>query len=129
MKSRPHFARVFAISVLLGVHGPVTGAAEGLSVDPTRPPSSAPGMPAGEKSAQTRTLQSVLIAPGRSVAVIDGEIVRVGSRLDDAEIVRIDASGVVLRSDGRTETLKLLPDSKKVVSRASRHNTNEERVK
>jgi MSHA biogenesis protein MshK len=63
------------------------------------------------------------------VAVVDGEMVRVGSRLGDAEVVKIDESGVVLRSSGRTETLKLLPDAKRVGSRTSRHNTYEERVK
>jgi MSHA biogenesis protein MshK len=86
-------------------------------------------MPAGEKNTQGRTLQSVLIAPGRSVAVVDGELVRVGSRLGDAEVVKIDESGVVLRSSGRMETLKLLPDVKRSGSRTSRHNTIEERVK
>jgi MSHA biogenesis protein MshK len=63
------------------------------------------------------------------VAVVDGELVRVGSRLGDAEVVKIDESGVVLRSSGRTETLKLLPDVRRSGSRNSRHNTIEERVK
>lgn len=129
MKPLPHFARVFALSVLLGAHCAAQAAPAGLSVDPTRPPSPAAGVPGGEGSAQSRILQSVLIAPGRSVAVIDGEMVRVGSRLGDAEVVKIDESGVVLRSGGRTETLRLLPDAKRVGSRAARRDKNEERVK
>lgn len=129
MRRLPQFARVFAIAVLLGGHGAAHGAPAGMSVDPTRPPSPAAGVPGGEKSAQSRTLQSVLIAPGRSVAVVDGEMVRVGSRLGDAEVLKIDESGVVLRSSGRTETLRLLPDAKRFASRTSRRNTIEERVK
>ena len=129
MKPLPHFARVFAISVLLGAQAAAHGAPAGVSVDPTRPPSPAAGAPGGQKGAQGRILQSVLIAPGRSVAVVDGEMVRVGSRLGDAEVVKIDESGVVLRSSGRTETLKLLPDAKRVGNRTSRRNTIKERVK
>ena len=129
MKPPPLFARVFAVSALLGAQGAAHGAPADVLVDPTRPPSLAAGVPGGEKAAQSRTLQSVLIAPGRSVAVIDGQMVRVGSRLGNAEVVKIDEIGVVLRSSGRTETLKLLPDAKRVGSRTSRHNTNEERVK
>jgi MSHA biogenesis protein MshK len=129
MKPLPHFARAFAISALLGAQAAAHGATAGLSVDPTRPPSPVAGAPGGEKGDQSRTLQSVLIAPGRSVAVVDGRMVRVGSRLGDAEVVKIDESGVVLRSSGRTETLKLLPDAKRVRSRTSRRNTIEERVK
>jgi len=129
MKPLPHFARVFAISALLGALGAAHGAPAGLSVDPTRPPSPAAGVPGGEKGGQIRRVQSVLIAPGRSVAVVDGEMVRVGSRLGDAEVVKIDESGIVLRSSGRTETLKLLPDAKRAAPRASGQNTNRERVK
>ena len=129
MKPLPHVARVFAISALLGAHSAAHAAPAGVLVDPTRPPSFAAGVPGGEKSAQSRTLQSVLIAPGRSVAVVDGEMVRVGSWLGDAEVVKINETGVVLRVSGRTETLRLLPDAKRFGSRTSRHNTNEEKVK
>lgn len=129
MKSLPYFARVVAIPVLLGAHWSAHSAPADTLVDPTRPPSPTAGVPGGEKSAQGRTLQSVLIAPGRSVAVIDGEMVRVGGRLGDAEVVKIDESGVVLRSSGRMETLRLLPDAKRVGSPASRRNTIEERAK
>ena len=129
MKPLPCFARACAISVLLGAHAAAHGAPAGVSVDPTRPPSPAAGAPGGEKGAQSRILQSVLIAPGRSVAVVDGEMVRVGSRLGDAVVVKIDEYSVVLRGSGRTETLRLLPDAKRAGPRTSRHNTNEERVK
>jgi MSHA biogenesis protein MshK len=125
------FARPIAISVLLAVRCAAGYAADaapaGVFADPTRPPTvSAPG---AEKGAQNRTVQSVLIAPGRSVAVVDGELVRVGSRLGEAQVVKIDESGVVLRNGAKMETLRLLPDAARVGPRASRHNTNEERAK
>jgi len=129
MRPQPHPARVLAISALLGACGSVHAVPAGVLVDPTRPPSFAAGVPGGDKSSQSRTLQSVLIAPGRSVAVVDGEMVRVGSWLGDAQVVKIDESGVVLRISDRTETLRLLPDAKKFGSRASRRNTNEGKAK
>lgn len=129
MRPLPGLTRVFAISVFLGAHGTATGAPAGVFVDPTRPPSPATGVPSGDKGAQSRTLQSVLIAPGRSVAVVDGEMVRVGSRLGDARVVKIDESGVVLSGSGRTEILRLLPDLKKTGTRTSQHTANEERAK
>jgi hypothetical protein len=63
------------------------------------------------------------------VAVVDGEMVRVGSWLGDAEVVKINETGVVLRMSDRTETLRLLPDAKRFGARTSRHNTNDEKVK
>jgi len=129
MRPQPHPARVLAISALLGAYGSVHAAPAGVSVDPTRPPSFAAGVPGGDKGSQSRILQSVLIAPGRSVAVVDGEMVRVGSWLGDARVVKIDESGVVLRSSDRTETLRLLPDAKRFGSRASGRNAIEGKVK
>lgn len=129
----PHLARQIAISLLLAARCAAGHAADaapaGLFVDPTRPPSTASAVPGAQKGAQSRTVQSVLIAPGRSVAVVDGELVRVGSRLGEAQVVKIDESGVVLRIGARMETLRLFPDAARVGPRASRHNTNEERAK
>ena len=128
-----HLARLVAISVLLVAGSGASIASDtapaGVFADPTRPPSVLSAVPGAEKSTQNRTVQSVLIAPGRSVAVVDGEMVRVGSRLGEAQVVKIDESGVVLRSGARTETLRLLPDAARVGPRTSRHNTNEERAK
>lgn len=130
---KPNFARAIIISALCAVSSAPSGAPDavpaGVSIDPTRPPSAASSAPDAEKGAPNRALQSVLIAPGRSVAVIDGQLVRVGSRLGDARVVKIDESGVVLRNGSTTETLKLLPDAARTSSRASRRSTNEERAK
>jgi len=82
--------------------------------DPMRPPAMAAPSPAEEGASRAAgRLQSVLISPGRRVAVIDGRVVRLGERLGDATLVAISESQVVLqRPDGR-ETLKLTPVAEK----------------
>jgi hypothetical protein len=84
-----------------------------------------------DKPVRARVLQSVLIAPGRSVAVIDGETVKVGSRVGDAKVVRIDETGVTLAQSGKTEILTLFPDAKKSGPResGSGQRSNEARAK
>lgn len=82
--------------------------------DPTRPPvmmqahgeaaSSGPGEP---------VLQSVLISPGRKVAIISGETVQMGDRVGEARVVRIAEGQVVLARGGQTQTLKLFPGIEK----------------
>lgn len=82
--------------------------------DPTRPPASlgviSPGMPT---ATSTLVLQSVLISPGRKVAVISGETVQVGDRLGDARVTKITEGEVVLVRDGQAQTLKLFPGIEK----------------
>lgn len=75
--------------------------------DPMRPPSileSAVPMAAGGPR-----LESVLIAPDRRIAVINGQQVTVGGKVGAAEVVRITESEVVIRSAEGTATLKLVP--------------------
>ena len=70
--------------------------------DPTRPPffaargAAMPGVPRAERL----VLSSVLISPGRRVAVINGRRVRVGSRVDGATVVAIDRRYVRLERSG-----------------------------
>ena len=83
--------------------------------DPTRTPNmadSAPGNAAPGKPTSPR-LQSVLIAPGRRLAVINGEMVRQGGTYGDAKVVRVSATSVLLRSPDGEQTLKLLPGTEK----------------
>lgn len=79
--------------------------------DPMRPPAAAEASAlqgAGAAPAAAR-LQSVLISPGRRVAVIDGRVVRLGERVGDATLVAISESQVVLQRADARETLKLNP--------------------
>src|SRR5258708_33534499 len=77
--------------------------------DPTRPPAaSEAGVPPGSEAGPR--VESILIAPDRRVAVINGETVTLGGRVADAEVVRIDESEVVVRGAEGERTLRLLPD-------------------
>ena len=49
---------------------------------------------------------------GRRVAVIDGQVVRVGSKVGDAVVTEIRDTAVLLRRGKTLETFTLYPDSK-----------------
>lgn len=76
--------------------------------DPTRPPGVGGESAPAEAVAPTR-LQSVLISPHRSVAVIDGRAVSVGERVGGAKVVAISAAEVTLETGASRQTLRLLP--------------------
>lgn len=84
--------------------------------DPTRPPAAlwAPASAAPVVAARPQ-LQSVLISTrpgGRRLAVIDGQVVRVGSKVGDAVVMEIHDTSVLLRRGKSLETFKLYPSSK-----------------
>jgi MSHA biogenesis protein MshK len=82
--------------------------------DPTRPPASLHAGASTTSSAPAEpVLQSVLISPGRKVAVISGETVQVGDRIGDARVVRIAEGEVVLAHGGQPQILKLFPGLEK----------------
>lgn len=76
--------------------------------DPTRPPSPG-GEPAHAEAVAPSRLQSVLISPYRSVAVIDGRAVTLGDRVGAARVVAISPAEVTLEQGASRQTLKLLP--------------------
>lgn len=93
-------------------------AARGAALtDPTRPPGAGASAAGGQAGSR---LQSVLISPGRRVAVIDGKNVVVGDKVGDATVVRISESEVVLRRAQGRETLKLFPAVDKTMPRRRR---------
>lgn len=84
-------------------------------IDPTRP-SSVPASPQGAHTADYvagPVLQSVLIAPGRRVAIISGQTVRLGETFGAARLEKISAGEVVLRTGTKLQTLKLFPGFEK----------------
>lgn len=108
----PALAALFA----LGLAGPGAQAQAQALDDPTRPPAAlwapASAVPVGPARPQ---LQSVLISNkpgGRRVAVIDGQVVRVGSKVGDAVVTDIRDTAVLLRRGKTLETFTLYPDSK-----------------
>lgn len=72
--------------------------------DPTRPPS-----PDGDRTEAPigPRVESILIAPDRRIAVVNGQEVTIGSRIGDGEVVRISESEVRIRKPGGEESLKL----------------------
>lgn len=74
--------------------------------DPTRP--------AGMSAAAVRqsggaALQTTIVSPGRSLAVINGRTVSVGDRIGDATIVEIRPYEVVLRSRTGIKVMRMVP--------------------
>lgn len=81
-------------------------------VDPTRPPNApAPGMQEGAPAGTQ--LQSVLIAPGRRIAIVNGKSVALGDVLGESKVVKITETEVVLQKGNETEVLKMFPGVEK----------------
>ena len=91
--------------------------------DPTQPPTA---RGAAEVAATVGPrVESILIAPDRRLAVINGQQVTVGSRTATGTVARITETEVVLRSADGEQTLKLFPD----VAREPGARSNKGRVK
>ncbi|WP_235548476.1 general secretion pathway protein GspB [Noviherbaspirillum sp. Root189] len=93
--------------------------------DPTRPPAA---LQKDERETENvpaaPELQSVLISPKRRVATINGQIVHVGDKVGEAQVVKITENEVVLRNGKESRTLKLLPQ----VQRRSGQDRNSSRT-
>ncbi|WP_181918281.1 MULTISPECIES: general secretion pathway protein GspB [unclassified Wenzhouxiangella] len=84
---------------------PALALAQGELRDPTRPPTQAEieawfgnGPASGQRS--PFRLQSILLAPDRRIAVIDGQRLRLGESVDNAEVKAIEPGRVVLERNG-----------------------------
>jgi len=80
--------------------------------DPTRPPTQAEidawfGTGANTGARAPFQLQSILLAPQRRIAIIDGQRLREGERIDNAKVTLIEAGRVVLQRDGETIELHI----------------------
>jgi MSHA biogenesis protein MshK len=90
--------------------------------DPTRPPASLGVAQDGAISAPAPgpVLQSVLISPGRMVAVISGKTVSIGEKFGEARVIKITETEVQLRNGTDLQTLKLFPGiEKRLTSRGA----------
>jgi hypothetical protein len=124
-------ARGASVALAMGAFSATWG--QTLS-DPTRPPPAwiaahakapAPGSPGGASVAPGTMagdganaeplprLQSLLLGPSRKYAIIEGQLVGVGDTFRDARVVAVRSTGVVLRSERGTQTLRLFPDVEK----------------
>lgn len=95
----------------MAVLGPTQ--AESL-LDPTRPALGATASSAGETSASGGPqLQAIRSQAGVRSAMIDGQSVRIGAKVGDAVVTRIDEDRVWLRGSGGVRELKLFPEVEK----------------
>ncbi len=97
------------LALVLGACLTAAAGAQGMT-DPTRPPG-ALATAAGEGAAASGgpVLQSVMLSPGRKVAMISGEIVVLGGRYGSARLVKLTESEAVLKNGAETTVLKLYP--------------------
>ena len=104
-------ARALPLALALAL---APGLARAQLADPTRPPPEAQVV-AGAQAAPVRSgpqLQSVLNGNhGRQVAVIDGQALRVGDKINGATLVQIGKDQVVLQHGRVRQVLKLYPDA------------------
>ncbi len=111
----------FAVCMLLAAS---SVSAQALT-DPTRPPDALnPWLPGGAQAATGPVLQSVLISPGRKVAIINGQEVRLNGKFGNARVTRITETEVVLRDGKNIQKLKLFPaiDMQKTKTRHTQEN-------
>ncbi|MES2113937.1 MAG: hypothetical protein V4578_02245 [Pseudomonadota bacterium] len=110
---RPSLARLALWGLAAAMLAALPVGAQVLA-DPTMPPPEArqaQGMAPAPVSKGPQ-LQSVLVGSnGRQVAVIDGQTVRRGEKVNGALLVKVDKNHAVLRRGGQTQVLKLYPDS------------------
>ena len=105
---------VLVASVLLA-GGLLSLPAQAQFEDPTRPPnfSELASNAAQDSSAPAWQLSSILVSPQRSIAIINGKTVKQGDRIGNARVLKIQTTGVILRTGEETFTVKLLPEKMK----------------
>lgn len=86
----------------------LTAGAQGLMADPTRPPGVLAATGDGVATGGP-VLQSVMLSPGRKIAMISGEMVALGGRYGSARLVKLTESEAVLKDGADTTVLKLFP--------------------
>lgn len=86
----------------------LTAPAAAELADPTAPTDPARYFGQGTERAAGWELNSVLVGPGRRVAMINGVPVQEGGQVGGARVLRIDAAGVVLQAGDRRIQLRLL---------------------
>lgn len=98
-------------SLSIGILLVVAGVQAAVLRDPTLPPASgvAAGRGATESSSGLRLEGFRKRIGGRSEAMINGRLYRVGDEIDGRRVMRVDEGTVVLRGAGGEETLRMPP--------------------
>ena len=114
--SAAHVHRAVALTLLAAAICTAPALAQTL-LDPTQPPPEARlGTPGAADLAPVRSgpqLQSVLLGNhGRQVAVIDGQSLQVGDKINGATLVKVRQDHVVLQRGRAQQILKLFPEAR-----------------
>ena len=86
--------------------------------DPMQPPGM--GVSSSNSSPARSGLQAVITSPQRSLALIDGEVVPLGSSVKNSTLTSVSESLVVLRKNGERDVLLMHPDIDKRPARRER---------
>lgn len=81
--------------------------------DPTRPPVELTEAASREAASSELVLQSVMITPTLKTAIINGEIVKLGGKFGNAQLMKISENEVVLKSGDQIQVLKMYPSVEK----------------
>jgi len=81
--------------------------------DPTRPPTEYAEVDSNAPAVIGPVLQSVMITPMLKAAIINGEMVKLGGKFGNSQLVKVSESEVVLKSGDETQVLKMYPGVEK----------------
>jgi MSHA biogenesis protein MshK len=87
-------------------------ALSGTLPDPTRIPAEVMAPGAHQAASRNTGLQSVIIAPGRRAAIINGQTVEQGGKYGDARLVQVNEDSVVLHGPEGKQVMTLFPGVK-----------------
>ncbi len=111
-------SRSFLVLALLWGLGLVPSAHAELG-DPTRPPDvSTVAVESPESGDAPFRVSTILIAPGRKVAIVNGSRVEVGDEVGGATVSEINAQAVLLEMTGEEFELRISGQPVKVVARS-----------
>lgn len=89
--------------------------------DPTRPFGWSPPTLA-EEGPNTWTVTFILVSPQRQVAVINGQTVQIGEKIEEAQVIAITTQAVtLLQADGQPLTIPMFETTVKVPTQYSHH--------
>jgi MSHA biogenesis protein MshK len=113
-------SRHFATAVLLAAAtAPLACEAQAFP-DPMRPPAEFVQQATESRGSETPpdrpVLESILFSDQRRMAMISGKMVKVGDKVGPAVVTKITEEAVVLRADGKLETIRMFPNLEKRVS-------------
>lgn len=111
-------SRSFLVLALLCGLGMVPSARAELG-DPTRPPDvSTVAVESPESGDAPFRVSTILIAPGRKVAIVNGSRVEVGDEVGGATVSEINAQAVLLEMTGEEFELRISGQPVKVLARS-----------